>query len=257
MRTIQQEIQQHLLMKQKYEELQTIYVGNLNRLGLVTTAEEALEGLEVPTHCPFCDNELSEEKQEQYAKPARAETASTIGNIQTLREVQASNEKKIGLLNAALEMVEIQQRELEEHLANAVLPKIAILESDIANIKRYENLKAQEDQLEERYEQFRDRLTKILNPDEVKASFDPLEQFEKDFFKQMTANIQDILDQTRFVNPKQARFDRESFDIVIGGKHKRSHGKGYRAFYNTIVFLALRRYDATSRNKLSTNQGCS
>lgn len=241
---IRQEIQQHLLMKQKYEELQTIYVGNLNRLGLVTSAEEALGGLEVPTHCPFCDNELSERKQEQYAAPARAETASTIGNIQSLREVQASNEKKLGLLDAALETVEIKQRELEDHLANAVLPKIQILESDIAHIKRYESLKAQEEQLEERYGQFRDRLTKLLNPDEVKASFDPLEQFQTDFFEKMTSNIRLILEQTRFVNPGQVRFDRESFDIVIGGKHKRSHGKGYRAFYNTIVFLALRRYFA-------------
>lgn len=32
--------------------------------------------------------------------------------------------------------------------------------------------------------------------------------------------------------------------IIIDDKHKRSHGKGYRAFYNTIVSLALRRYFA-------------
>jgi hypothetical protein len=58
----------------------------------------------------------------------------------------------------------------------------------------------------------------------------------------MTRYLQEILAETQFAGAQQAIFDSADFDIKIGHRAKRSHGKGYRAFFNTIVVLALRRY---------------
>ncbi|WP_341740431.1 hypothetical protein [Trueperella pyogenes] len=58
----------------------------------------------------------------------------------------------------------------------------------------------------------------------------------------MTRYLREILTETQFAEAEKAIFDANDFDIKIGYKTKRSHGKGYRAFFNTIMVLALRRY---------------
>lgn len=86
------------------------------------------------------------------------------------------------------------------------------------------------------------QLSEILVPFESEPSFDPTAMFPADFYKDMTRYIQEILRETQFEDADHAISDPNEFDIRIRYKAKRSHGKGYRAFFNTIVVLALRRY---------------
>lgn len=38
------------------------------------------------------------------------------------------------------------------------------------------------------------------------------------------------------------RFDKASMDIVVNGKKKEANGKGYNAYFNSVVAIALSRY---------------
>lgn len=39
-----------------------------------------------------------------------------------------------------------------------------------------------------------------------------------------------------------AKFSIKNFDIIVNGKEKENYGKGYRAFLNVIVAIAMREY---------------
>lgn len=243
-REIELEIERHHMMHVKYGELQSIYVGNLSRLGLVAAAETAIEEIELPTNCPFCESELSEEKFQEFAGPVQEEAASTVNELTNLGEVQARNNARIEVLRGQLDELKDRQRKLEDHLSNAVLPAIQSLQSDISEVQRFECLQAELAHLETKYIEMRDKLDEVRNPKEYNSTFDPTSRIGSSFFTSMTEYIRDILKEAQFEDADSARFDPETLDVVVRNKAKRSHGKGYRAFFNTVVFLALRRYFA-------------
>lgn len=243
-REIELELERHHMMHVKYGELQSIYVGNLSRLGLVAAAETAIEEIELPTNCPFCESELSEEKFQEFAGPVQEEAASTVNELSNLGEVQARNNARIEVLRGQLDGLKDRQRKLEDHLSNAVLPAIQSLQSDIGEVQKFERLQAELAHLESKYIEMRDKLDEVRNPKEYNSTFDPTSRIESSFFTSMTEYVRDILKEAQFEDADSARFDPETLDVVVRNKAKRSHGKGYRAFFNTVVFLALRRYFA-------------
>lgn len=62
----------------------------------------------------------------------------------------------------------------------------------------------------------------------------------------MTRHIQTILKEVQFEDADRASFSESHFDVTIGNRPKKGHGKGYRAFFNTVVNLAVRAYVATN-----------
>ncbi|MGL5406624.1 MAG: hypothetical protein ACRDAX_07575 [Propionibacteriaceae bacterium] len=96
--------------------------------------------------------------------------------------------------------------------------------------------------LETEYARLQEQMTDLLNPVEPASDFEPSTYFPTDFYSEMTRYLREILAETQYSDAQRAVFDSSEFDIKIGYKAKRSHGKGYRAFFNTIMVLALRRY---------------
>ncbi|ETJ34289.1 hypothetical protein Q604_UNBC11285G0001, partial [human gut metagenome] len=62
------------------------------------------------------------------------------------------------------------------------------------------------------------------------------------FWQYMTKNIQSILSECAFDKASFSRFDRKEFDIMLMNEKKTSrYGKGFIAYLNTVVVLALRK----------------
>lgn len=59
----------------------------------------------------------------------------------------------------------------------------------------------------------------------------------------MDSLLLEILEACKYIPLISARFGKSSFDVEVNGSKKAdNHGKGYRAFLNTIVALAFRKY---------------
>ena len=79
------------------------------------------------------------------------------------------------------------------------------------------------------------------NPSELK--YHPKEYFDEEFLKAMDSYAHEILEECHYENLSSARFNLADFDIEVnGGKKSTNHGKGYRAFLNTVVTLMFRKY---------------
>lgn len=214
-REIELELERHHMMQVKYGELQSIYVGNLSRLRLDAAADAALEQIELPTNCPFCESELSAEKFEEFSGPVQKEAVSTVNELADLGEVQARNNARIEVLQGQLDGLKSRQRKLEDHLSNAVLPAIQSLQSDISKVQRFERLQAELAHLEAKYEEMRDKLHEVRNPKEYNSTFDPISRIESSFFTAMTEYIRDILREVEFEDADSARFDPDTLDVVV------------------------------------------
>lgn len=146
------------------------------------------------------------------------------------------------MLEQRLDELRGKQRAVETRLSQAVLPKITQLRSQIFSLEDHQTTLTAYRMAEAEYDRLREHLDEILNPAEPAAEYDPAERFPADFYTEMTRYLREILAETHFTDAEHAVFDGTDFDVRVGRKAKRTHGKGYRAFYNTILVLALRRY---------------
>lgn len=73
--------------------------------------------------------------------------------------------------------------------------------------------------------------------------YHPKEYFDDAFLAVMDGYAKSILKECNNENLASARFNLTDFDIEVnGGKKSTNHGKGYRAFLNTVLALMFRRY---------------
>lgn len=239
---VEQEFAVRSLSARHYEDLASVYVGNIKRLTFVSDAQTAMEEIETPTTCPFCENSLKEHQEADYRHTAQAEAETIIEDLEELRSVREYLDQYLQVLQHRLEGLRHKQREIEQQLAQAILPQISRLREQILSLEKHQAALTEHKMLHDEHHQLQKQLTELLNPAASTDVFDPTLHFPPIFYTEMTRYLREILNETQFADAEKAVFDPTDFDIKIGSKAKRTHGKGYRAFFNTIVVLALRQY---------------
>lgn len=238
----EQELTVRSMSARHYDDLASVYVGNIKRLTFIADAQTAIEGTEPPAACPFCDSPLEAHQETDYRHAAQAEAETIAEDLEELSTVRASLDQHVHVLEQRLEALREKQRDIERQLAQAVLPQITRVRDQIRSLESHQAAVTEYKMLEYENEDIREQLTDILNPVELDTEFEPAAHFPREFYTEMTRYIREILTETHFGDADKAFFDPDTFDIKIGYKAKRSHGKGYRAFFNTILVLALRQY---------------
>lgn len=238
----EQELSVRSMAARRYDDLASVYVGNIKRLTFVSDAQTAIDGIEAPAACPFCDNPLPATQDIDYRQAAQAEAETIAQDLEELSAVRITLDQHLDHLRQRLEDLREQQRAIERQLSDAVLPQITTLRQQIQSLEQHQAALTEYQMLEAEHYNLQEQLTELLNPIEPSSEYDPTAHFPTSFYSEMTRYLQEILTETKFAGAQQAIFDASDFDIKIGHRTKRSHGKGYRAFFNTIVVLALRRY---------------
>lgn len=226
----------------RYKQLETKYLARIERLGLIMDGQEAHEHAPQAPECPFCHGDLPEEVRPNYSDAVIGELATVIAQLTGLREAIVNLEATIADLTT-------QQADLEEKVntANAAIraeqtPKLAAAQQVIRDYAIYTEAVGKADLILQMHTDATNDLREIDTEAASTGTFKASDQFPTQFFSEMSQNCQDILVACGFPRTETVSFSRDDFDIIVGGKKKRTHGKGYRAFYNTVVLMALRKY---------------
>ncbi|MPM14830.1 hypothetical protein SDC9_61194 [bioreactor metagenome] len=87
-----------------------------------------------------------------------------------------------------------------------------------------------------------DVFDKEHEEDDTTQKFDAKEQFDKDAWKTLSDRFGSMVKDCAYPNKPDAHIYIDTVDAVVGGKHKKNEGKGYRAFLNTIMLFNLMKY---------------
>lgn len=238
----EQELSVQTVSASRYDDLASVYLGNIKRLTFITDAQDALGSTEPPVTCPFCDNPLATGDVTDYRQAAQAEAEAIANDLKDLSQVRATLHKQIMALRERLAELHASQHDVESRLSHAVLPQITQLRAQITSLSNQQRTLAEYSMAEANYTEVIQQLNALKNERESAGNYNPLELFPLHFYSEMSRYLREILAQMNYTDAEKATFDANDFDLRIGGKAKRSHGKGYRAFFNTVVLLALRRY---------------
>ncbi|OYS86626.1 hypothetical protein CBG24_08010 [Limosilactobacillus reuteri] len=240
---ISQQIEEMTVYVAKFKNLRSEYIGDVKRLSFIVNGEQQLKHIQGKRKCPFCNQTINPKDNHNHTKAAQAELSRIIGQLESLE--QSTNDVKNKKHN-----LEQEQHDKEEHLnqlsqklQKEMKPELKSLRKQQENYQNYLLLKNKEEIYKGLISEWSDEINKIDNEKEKHPEYHPLEHLPENFAKKISDIVRTILIECDYAGLENVRFDIKNFEIEINGIQKSdNHGKGYRAFLNTVVNLAFREY---------------
>ena len=235
-----EELSECKVLLSRYDELMTQYSADVRRLSFIvdgeTNIEEHSEG-----KCPFCDGKISLDKT-NYIEAARADCRKIKLQMKDLEKAQkALREEKEGL-EREIAQLHAKKQTTEELISVELAPTLEALNEKLALFREIVELKREIEILKKIAAQKSSDIIAADEDDDNAVKFKVREHLDYGFIETISKDIKTLLDKSHYDNLLTAVFDKSTMDVVVNGKAKRSNGKGYCAFLNTTVALALARY---------------
>lgn len=235
----------------RYDELTTQYDADLKRLNFIVDGEANLNA-SFSTHCPFCDGEVVVKKNQNYIDAAKSDykkiklQAKDLESAsKELRSEKLSLEQEIGTLMA-------KKKSMEELIEKELKPQVFNLKEKLSAYKDAIECQKEIDILKKLSEQKTADMIENNTDEESELKFKVKEHLDYSFINELSNGIKSFLENCKYDNLLSVIFDKADMDIVINGKKKSSNGKGYNAYFNSVVAIVLSRY-MESKAKYSTD----
>lgn len=235
-----EELSECKVLLSRYDELMTQYSADVRRLSFIVDGEANIEE-HSEGKCPFCDGKVSLDKT-NYIEAARADCRKIKLQMKDLEKAQkALQEEKEGLEREIAQLLAKKQT-TEELISVELTPTLEALNEKLALFREIVELKREIEILKKIAEQKSSDIIATDEDDDDAVKFKVKEHLDYGFVETISKNIKTLLEKSHYDNLLTAVFDKNTMDVVVNGKAKRSNGKGYCAFLNTTVALALARY---------------
>ena len=225
----------------RYDELTTQYDADLKRLNFIVDGEANLNA-SFSTHCPFCDGEVVVKKNQNYIDAAKSDykkiklQAKDLESAsKELRSEKLSLEQEIGTLMA-------KKKSIEELIEKELKPQVFNLKEKLSTYKDAIECQKEIDILKKLSEQKTADMIENDTDEESEIKFKVKEHLDYSFINELSNGIKSFLENCNYDNLLSVIFDKADMDIVINGKKKSSNGKGYNAYFNSVVAIVLSRY---------------
>ena len=225
----------------RYDELTTQYDADLKRLNFIVDGEANLN-TSFSTHCPFCDGEVVVKKNQNYIDAAKSDykkiklQAKDLESAsKELRSEKLSLEQEIGTLMA-------KKKSIEELIEKELKPQVFNLKEKLSTYKDAIECQKEIDILKKLSEQKTADMIEKDTDEESELKFKVKEHLDYSFINELSNGIKSFLENCNYDNLLSVIFDKADMDIVINGKKKSSNGKGYNAYFNSVVAIVLSRY---------------
>lgn len=225
----------------RYDELTTQYDADLKRLNFIVDGEANLNASFL-THCPFCDGEVVVKKNQNYIDAAKSDykkiklQAKDLESAsKELRSEKLSLEQEIGTLMA-------KKKSIEELIEKELKPLVFNLKEKLSAYKDAIECQKEIYILKKLSEQKTADMIENDTDEESELKFKVKEHLDYSFINELSNGIKSFLENCNYDNLLSVIFDKADMDIVINGKKKSSNGKGYNAYFNSVVAIVLSRY---------------
>lgn len=229
------------MLVNRYNELATQYDADLKRLNFIVDGEANLNG-SFSTHCPFCDGEVVVKKNRNYIDAAKSDYKKIKLQVKDLesaskelRSEKLGLEQEVGTLMA-------KKQSTEELIEKELKPQVFILKEKLSAYKDAIECQKEIDILKKLSEQKTTDMIENDTDEESELKFKVKEHLDYSFITELNDGIKSFLENCNYDNFLSVVFDKADMDIVINGKKKSSNGKGYNAYFNSVVAIVLSRY---------------
>lgn len=225
----------------RYNELTTQYSADLKRLSFIIDGEINF-GEHLSNKCPFCDNEIDVRKNHNYIEAAKSDYKRIKLQAKDLEKAFQSLCEEKNVLEHEIEMLMKKKTSTENLIETELKPQLLTLNEKLSLYKTMIERKKEMDILKKISDQKTADIIDNESDDEDELKFKVKEHLDYSFINDLNNSILSFLEGCKYDNLMSVRFDKSSMDIVVNGKKKSSNGKGYNAYFNSVVAIVLSRY---------------
>ncbi|MDD3034082.1 MAG: hypothetical protein PHT25_05755 [Bacteroidales bacterium] len=236
---IDDQISESRVLRNRNTSLLTQYESDIKRLTFIADGDIHSDSIMKLDHCPFCNGELPKDKEESCIDAAIAEVKKIEAQIKDLQSVQDAIASEMEELNETRLSLMAERRQVDSMIRGELRPQIIMLRSHLANYTMALN----QYKAKEMIEAFSDVLVGELKITEEEESstlkVDISGKFNDIFHDKLEHILKELLEVCNYQRFAGVRFDTDDHDVVVNGHLKKSQGKGFRAFLNTILAIAV------------------
>lgn len=237
--SIDDQIAECRVLKNRNVSLLSQYESDIKRLTFIADGDIHSDSILKLEHCPFCHGELPKEKTESCIDAAVAEVGKIEAQIKDLQSVQDSIANEMEELSSTRGSLMDERRQVDSMIRGELRPQIIQLRSHLADYTMALN----QYKAKEMIEAFSDVLVGELKVTEEEESstlkVDIPSKFNDTFHEKLDRILKELLEVCNYQRFAGVRFDSDDYDVVVNGHLKKSQGKGFRAFLNTILAIAM------------------
>ena len=135
-----------------------------------------------------------------------------------------------------------KKKSIEELIEKELKPQVFNLKEKLSTYKGAIECQKEIDILKKLSEQKTADMIENDTDEESELKFKVKEHLDYSFINELSNGIKSFLENCNYDNLLSVIFDKADMDIVINGKKKSSNGKGYNAYFNSVVAIVLSRY---------------
>lgn len=229
------------ILLNRYDELTTQYGADLKRLNFIVDGEANLNG-SFSTHCPFCDGEVVVKKNQNYIDAAKSDYKKIKLQAKDLESASKELSSEKFSLEQEIDTLMAKKKSTEELIEKKLKPQVSILKEKLSAYKEAIECQKEMDILKKLSEQKTADMIENETNQESELKFKVKEHLDYSFIDELSNGIKSFLENCNYDNLFSVIFDKADMDIVINGKKKSSNGKGYNAYFNSVVAIVLSRH---------------
>jgi len=188
-----------------------------------------------------------EDVRTSYVDSAKAELARIRLQLEDLEKTEADTAREITALEEKLTELNKRNNRITQLLNQKLRPHVAELRSAVAEYKRIQELRKKLESISYMSVDLGvDVFQKENEEDEKATKFDAKDAFDRQIWKALSDQINTMIKACQYTGTPESYLSIDTVDVVVGGRHKKTQGKGYRAFLNTLMLFNLMKYLETS-----------
>jgi hypothetical protein len=233
------------MLKNRYTSLRTQYESDIRRLTFIAEGDSHKSIIPQVEHCPFCNGELKKQQSKSCIDAAVSEVKKIEIKINDLRSADSKIDREEAALTEKRNKLVSERQEVQSLIRGELKPKVETLRTKMVSYtaaleraKAAEMVEAFTKILKEQYE----TLTADTEPKIEKPKFNVLSVIDEHLTKPLSTLLETILKECNYYNYVDARFENSLCDIVVNGSDKMSQGKGFRAFLNSVMAIAIQEW---------------
>lgn len=233
------------MLKNRYTSLRTQYESDIRRLTFIAEGDSHKSKIPQVEHCPFCNGKLKKQQSKSCIDAAIVEVKKIEIKINDLRSADAEIDREGATLTEKRNKLVDERREVQTLIRGELKPKVELLRTRMVSYTAaLERAKAAEmvevftNILKEQYEM----LTADNAPKAEEPNFNVLSIIDEHLTRPLSILLEAILKECNYYNYVDARFENSLCDVVVNGSDKMSQGKGFRAFLNSVMAIAIQEW---------------
>lgn len=226
------------VLLRNYNLLESQYDSDLKRLNFIVDGQINYKQTE-KTICPFCNTNISVSKKQDYITASLNSYKKIMLQKDDLINAKENLKERIDSFEKELKALYDEKNEVINEIEKRLKPKLNDLKGQLEIYKKKVEKRKELNLLKSICSQKADFLNKQENQRDSDNKYDPKDYLDYSFTSKFETYIKTLLVESHYNNLNTLIFSNTSMDITINGKEKRLNGKGYRAYFNSLLCIAF------------------